>query len=300
VTVGIFNINKPRGVTSFKVVKTVRRLTGVKKVGHAGTLDPIADGVLPVCVGQATRVVDHIVNQPKAYRATIKLGEATDSYDSEGTVTATGDPSSVTQAEIEAALPAFVGEIQQLPPMYSALKYQGQPLYAYARAGKTVERKPRTVRVSSLTLLAFEPPFVRVEMEVGRGAYVRTIAHDLGEKLGCHAHLQELTRTRSGPFFLEDAIGLEELERAAEHGELEEVLQPADLALEGWNAAILGAEHTREARSGRVLVLTPVSAGIAPELGSPCRAYSSKGDFLAVLRYRGSGRWHPENVFAAL
>src|SRR3990170_4524333 len=137
---GILNINKPRGITSFAVVSLVRRLTGIRRVGHAGTLDPIADGVLPICLGQATRIVEYLVSSPKAYYATIRLGAATDTYDSEGAVTATGDPSGVTQGDVEAALQGFVGEIEQLPPMYSALKFKGKPLYSYARAGKEASR----------------------------------------------------------------------------------------------------------------------------------------------------------------
>jgi len=298
---GILNINKSRGIASFGVVRTIRRLTGIRKVGHAGTLDPIADGVLPICIGSATRMVEHIINAPKAYRATVRLGEATDSYDSEGEVTAVGDPSGVTRDELEAALQGFVGDIQQQPPMFSALKHKGQPLYKYARAGKTVPREHRTVSIYSLKLLNFELPLAKIDLDVGRGAYVRTVAHDLGELLGCHAHLQSLTRTRSGPFTVADACTLEEVEAAAADGDWERLLHAPDSVLESWHAALLGEEHTRDVRSGRMLVLEPVR----PELNqldveTPCRAYSDEGEFLAILRYRGSGRWHPERVFAAL
>src|SRR3990172_8628612 len=168
---GILNINKPRGITSFAVVKLVRKLTGVKRVGHAGTLDPIADGVLPVCLGQATRIVEYLVGAPKVYYATVRLGAATDTYDSEGAVTATGDWSGVTRGQVEDVLQSFVGEIEQIPPMYSALKFKGKPLYSYARAGKEAPRQTRTVSVYSLALRKFEPPFVEAGMEGGRGAY---------------------------------------------------------------------------------------------------------------------------------
>ena len=300
-TTGILNINKPRGMASFGVVRVVRRLTGIRKVGHAGTLDPIADGVLPICIGSATRMVEHIVSAPKAYRATIRLGEATDSYDSEGKVTAVGDPGGVTRDELEKVLQTSIGDIQQQPPMFSALKHKGQPLYKYARAGKTVHRDHRTVSIYSLKLLDFEVPLVEIELEVGRGAYVRTLAHDLGELLGCHAHLQSLTRTRSGPFSVANACTLEQLEEAATAGDWERLLHAPDSVLESWHAALLGEEHTRDVRIGRMLVLEPVR----PELNqldveTPCRAYSHEGEFLAILRYRGAGRWHPERVFAAL
>ncbi len=301
VTSGILNINKPPGMTSFGVVRKVRYLTGIKKVGHAGTLDPIAEGVLPVCLGSATRLVEHVVSAPKAYRATIRLGAATDSYDSEGQVTAEGDPSGVTREQVEAALEGFVGEIKQLPPMFSALKHHGQPLYRYARAGKTVEREERTVSVYSLQLLDFETPLVQIDLEVGRGAYVRAIAHDLGEQLGCHAHLQALTRTRSGPFTVEDAITLDQFEEAAERGNWEDHVYPADWVLESWHAALLGDQHTRDARSGQLLVLSHVRPEFNQlDLDTPCRAYSAEGEFVAVLRYRGAGRWHPSKVFLPL
>ncbi|MCH8901325.1 MAG: tRNA pseudouridine(55) synthase TruB [Chloroflexi bacterium] len=299
---GILNVNKPRGMTSFAVVSLVRRLTGVRRVGHAGTLDPIADGVLPICIGRhATRIVEYLVDARKAYRAVIRLGVATDTYDSEGEVVATGDPSGVTRAQLETALRPFVGEIQQVPPIYSALKYQGQPLYRYARAGKTVPLKARTVAIYRLELLNFESPLVEIELECGRGAYVRSLAYDLGERLGCGGHLEGLTRLRSGPFLLKDAIGVEELEEVARHDAWQEVLSGVDRVLESWDAALLGQEHTIDVRQGRSLVLTPArpeAAEVAPD--ALCRAYSEAGIFLGILRYRGEGRWRPEKVFAAL
>lgn len=298
---GILNINKPRGMASFGVVSLVRRLTGVRRVGHAGTLDPIADGVLPICLGQAARIVEFLVGAPKSYHAVIRLGVATDTYDSEGTVVATADPGGVTREDLETELAGFVGQIEQLPPMYSALKHEGQPLYRYARAGKTVPRQVRTVTIHRLEIRRLEPPLVEVEMEVGRGAYVRTVAHDLGERLGCGAHLEGLTRLRSGPFSLDGAIDLEQLREAAGRDAWRELLHPADRVLESWYAALLGEQHSLDVRQGRLLALVPTR----PEfneiaLNTPCRAYSHEGDFLAILRYRGAGRWHPERVFAAL
>ena len=212
-----------------------------------------------------------------------------------------GDPGGVTRDELEAVLQRFIGDIQQQPPMFSALKHQGQPLYKYARAGKTVHRDHRTVSIYSLRLLDFETPLAEIDLEVGRGAYVRTLAHDLGELLGCHAHLQSLTRTRSGPFSVADACTLEQLEEAAAAGDWERLLHAPDSVLESWHAALLGEEHTRDVRIGRVLVLEPVRPELNQlEIETPCRAYSHEGEFLAILRYRGAGRWHPERVFAAL
>ena len=298
---GILNINKPCGVTSFSIVKLVRRLTGVKRVGHAGTLDPIADGVLPICLGHATRIVEYLVGAPKVYAATVRLGAATDTYDSEGAVTETGDWSSVTQEQVQAALAGFIGAIQQLPPMYSALKFKGQPLYRYAREGKSVPRAARTVNVYRLELRSFAPPLVELYMEVGRGAYVRSLAHDLGERLGCHGHLEQLTRVRTGPFDVERALSIEAFEAAVEAGTWEQLLQPVDVVLESWYAALLAEEHSRDVRLGRIVELEAASEGFA-ELPSDtqCRAYSASGDFLAVLKYEGSGLWKPEKVFLPL
>jgi tRNA pseudouridine55 synthase len=300
VTAGILNVNKPCGMTSFAVVTRVRRLTGVRRVGHAGTLDPVAEGVLPICIGPATRIVEYLVSAPKVYHATIRLGASTDTYDSEGTVTATGDASRITREVIERELATFVGEIEQIPPLYSALKYEGRPLYEYARAGKDVPRLPRTVHVYRLQLLRFDPPRAEVTMEVGRGAYVRTLAQDIGERLGCHAHLESLTRLRSGPFVIEDAVDLDTVRRAAETGTLNDLLSAPDRVLEHWHAAILDEQHARVVSQGTTLMLeSPGSEAreLPPE--APCRAYSSEGAFLAILRHRGSGRWHPEKVFGS-
>lgn len=300
-TDGILNLNKPVGMTSFAVVSAVRRLTGVRKVGHAGTLDPLADGVLPICLGRATRIVEYLVDKPKAYYATIRLGVTTDTYDSDGAVVATADASGVTQEEVTRALSGFVGEIQQLPPMYSALKHKGRRLYSYARAGETVAREARTVSVYRLELIRYAPPVFEIELECGRGAYVRSIAHDLGERLGCGAHLERLTRLRSGPFSSDDAIPLAAFAQAAQQGRWEELLSSADRVLESWYAALLDEPHSLDARQGRVLVLAPSRPEYADlPLETRCRAYSEEGEFLAILCYRGGGRWHPEKVFAAL
>ncbi len=298
---GILNLSKPRGMTSFAVVSLVRQLTKVRRVGHAGTLDPMAEGVLPICLGQATRIVEYLVGAPKTYRGAVRLGVSTDTHDSEGSVVATADAGGVRREEIETTLRSFVGEIQQVPPLFSALKHRGRPLYQYARAGRTVPREARTVTIYRIDLLRFDPPVVEVELECGRGAYVRTLAHDVGQRLGCGAHLERLTRLRSGPFSIEEATELEEMEDAARRGVWADLLYPADRVLESWHAALLGEKHSLDARHGRSLVLTP----LRPELGemptgAPCRAYSHDGEFLGILRHRGTGRWHAERVFAAL
>ena len=295
---GVINVNKPAGVTSFSVVSLVRRLSGVRRVGHAGTLDPIADGVLPILLGSATRLVEYIVDAPKSYRATVRLGAATDTYDSEGAVVSSGDPSGVTEQALRNALRTFVGEIQQLPPMYSALKHEGRPLYSYARAGKTVPREARTVTIHRLELLGVAGTDVEIELECGRGAYVRTLADDLGRLLGCGGHLVRLTRLRSGPFSLRDAVGIAQLEESAERGEWEEHLLAADRVLESWYAVLLGKERTLDVRCGRAFALEPALRALYPD--TRCRAYSLEGELLAILHYQGDDRWRPEKVFAPL
>ena len=170
---GILNVNKPPGMTSFDVVSIIKRLTREKRVGHAGTLDPMASGVLPVCLGRGTRVVEFLMDAHKVYRAQIELGMATDTYDAAGKVTRREDPSSIGRSRLEAALDSFRGRIRQIPPMYSALKHQGQRLYQLARAGVTVSRKSRRAVVYRLELIAFEPPLVTLEVECGKGTYIR-------------------------------------------------------------------------------------------------------------------------------
>jgi len=294
---GILNVNKPRGMASFAVTSLVRRLTGMRRVGHAGTLDPNAEGVLPVCLGQATRVIEHIVDAPKTYRGVVRLGVTTDTFDGEGTVVRTADPNGVTREQIESALEDFVGEIMQVPPMYSAIKHKGQPLYRYAREGQEIAREARPVKVYWLRLLRFEPPDVEIELSCGRGAYVRSLAHDLGELLGCGGYLERLIRTSSGPFTLAGAVTPDALTAAVEAGRWQELLYPLDAVLTSWHAAILAEEHSHDVLHGKLLILSPVR----PELtdltpDTPCRAYSTEGDFLGVLRYQGADRWHPATV----
>lgn len=296
---GILNIDKPRGVTSFSIVSLVRRLTGFRRVGHAGTLDPIAEGVLPLLLGQATRVVEYLVDQPKVYRTTLRLGQATDSYDADGEITDERDPSGVTREALERAAAAFTGEIEQLPPMFSAVKHMGQPLYRYARKGEEIERAPRRVTIYRIDVVSFELPYATIEVECGRGAYVRTLAHDIGLRLGCFAHLAALTRLRAGPFTVEDAVTPDQLREAAHAGVWQDLLWATDTPLESWRAAILATSHTRACREGRPLFLEPAHPdGFAVAPGALCRAYSTEGDFLAVLRYEGGRLWQPEKVFA--
>jgi len=280
-------------MTSFEVVRLVRRLSRQRPVGHAGTLDPMATGVLPVCLGQATRVIPFIMDAEKTYLAEIELGVSTDTYDAEGEVTRRLDASHVTREQVEQALPSFVGTILQKPPMYSAVKHQGRRLYELARSGVEVEREPRRAEISRLELVDWEPPCCTVVVDCGKGTYIRALAHDLGQSLGCGAHIRGLVRLRSGLFNIDDSLSVPEVESAFEHGYWQELLYPLDAVLEHWVAAIVSEENERAIRHGRPLALD------AGEDRGYCRAYSADGRFLAVLRFLPDrALWQPEKVFA--
>lgn len=295
---GILNLHKPVGPTSFDMVRRVKQLTGVKRVGHGGTLDPRASGVLPVLLGQATRVSDFLLSASKAYRAVVLLGIATDTYDSEGKIVSEADPSGVTREQAIAALDRFRGLIPQTPPMYSALKHRGKRLYQLARAGVEVERKPRSVHVYDIQLTEWAPPRLTIEVECGRGTYIRSLAHDLGIKLGCGAHLEALTRLRVGPFSLAQALTTEELLDAV-HGEyLPERIYAMDWVMLHLPALILSAEEEQAVRFGQALSYD----GDASEAqgSGPVRAYGQAGDLIGLLQLdQDHGGWQPAKVFPA-
>jgi tRNA pseudouridine55 synthase len=209
---GVLVVDKPGGMTSFDVVRQIRRASGVRRVGHGGTLDPMATGVLPVCLGEATKLAQFLLDADKVYEATICFGVETDSYDADGAETRRSDASGVTEARVLAALPAFRGAVRQKAPAYSALKRDGEPLYAYARRGEAVDPPERTVVIHELALLRFDGPgAVAVRVRCSKGTYIRSLAFDLGRALGPGAHLTALRRTRSGPFAMESARPLAEL-----------------------------------------------------------------------------------------
>lgn len=209
---GLLIIDKPQGVTSHDVVRRIRKLLRTRRVGHAGTLDPMATGILQVAVGESTRLVQFLMEGRKTYRAVLKLGEITDSQDAEGKILEVRPVPDLGRAEIESACVSLTGRIRQLPPMFSALKHQGTALHRLARQGIEVEREAREVEVHRLEVLEVEPPFVTLEVDCGKGTYIRTLAHDLGLSLGAGAHLVALRRTRSGPFTEADCWQLDDLE----------------------------------------------------------------------------------------
>jgi len=299
---GFLNLDKPPGMTSMDVVRRVKRITGQSarggKVGHGGTMDPLARGVLPICFGQATRLMDYVVEGTKRYLVEVKLGLATTTYDAEGQITQTRDVSGLTREQVEATLPFFIGVIQQTPPMYSAIKVEGQRLYKLARAGVEVERKARTVEVYNIRLLDFSPPTLKLDVESGRGAYMRSLAHDLGQALGCGGYVSDLVRLQCGEFRVEEAIKLEQLEQAsaASPNGWQQFLHPIDWVLRGMKSISVGRQAEKFLLNGQ-----PVNLGRpVGEVGymERFRAYTTDGRFLAVLRFdRGTNSWRPAKVF---
>ena len=292
---GILNVNKPQGLTSHDVVARVRRITHQKKAGHAGTLDPLATGVLPVVLGSATRLVEYLADEDKAYRATITLGATTDTYDREGAITPTPGALMPGREDLEHALADFRGEISQLPPMYSAIKVGGKKLYEMARAGTHVDLQPRQVTIRTLNLESYRPPQVQLSVECSKGTYIRSLAHDLGATLGTGAYLDTLVRTRHGPFSIETAVTLKELEEAFKEGTGERFLLPPESILRGWTFWEASPEVEIAIRQGKSLELPAPGQGER----SMIAARTGAGDLLAVLYWQADkGLWHPEKVFA--
>jgi len=340
---GILNINKAIGMTSHDVVAKIRKLLKQKRVGHAGTLDPAASGVLPICVGQGTRVAEYLSESGKAYQAEIVLGIVTDTYDSQGTVVRTAsltdwcdDPNEITEspvgasaklaeqrrslgdcvsipcpppqrseaervsilrpdrAHIEEALQQFIGPQMQMPPRYSAIKIQGRPAYKLARAGEEIPLQPRPITISQLEILQWRPPRLTLAIECSKGTYIRSLAYDLGERLGCGAHLGALLRTRSGPFTLSESITLEELELAIEAGTVQEHLHPADLALQQYPALMLDDVTVERVLHGNAFKYDDPHGHTPSDLA---RVYDAAGRFLAIAQWDVErGLWQPKKV----
>ncbi len=228
--IGVLLVDKPQGMTSHDIVARMRRVFRIKKIGHAGTLDPMATGLLLVLVGKATKVSQFLMSMSKEYTGTVKLGEETDSQDADGEIVATKPVPELTQADVEKEIATFMGDQYQTPPMFSAKKINGQKLYKLARQGKTVERPPSVIHISRYDITDFSLPEISFIVGSSKGAYIRTLAHDLGERLGCGGHLNELRRTAVGKFRIEDANTLEEIENMAP-SELRTKLIPVNQAV---------------------------------------------------------------------
>ncbi|MBQ3462649.1 MAG: tRNA pseudouridine(55) synthase TruB [Clostridia bacterium] len=246
---GIIIVDKPQGKTSHDIVYAIRRLTGIKKVGHTGTLDPMATGVLPICIGSATKVADMLTLSDKAYTAEFVLGKTTDTLDAEGEVL-TESKVNVTGDEIRAAVMSFVGEIEQIPPMYSAIKQNGKKLYELARQGIEVERKPRKVTINSIDILEINGKTVTIDVSCSKGTYIRTLCADIGERLGTGAYMTKLRRTKTGIFAISESYTLEELGTLNELGTLKNVLIPIDKIFEKYPEIILNEKQKKSVTNG--------------------------------------------------
>ena len=297
ISTGVINIDKPEGLTSMDVVRRIRKASNIKRVGHGGTLDPFASGVLPIAIGSATRLLEYMLNGDKAYDAEIELGRSTDSYDKSGVLTDTGDTSGITHKDLIKALKEFEGDILQIPPMFSAIKSKGKKLYELARQGIEIERKARQVSVNCLELIDFKNPFVRIRILCGKGFYVRSLANDLGNYLGCGGTLIKLRREYSSGFLLEESHELVEVEKAYAEGNWEKVTEEPgnclpnashiDLTTEELAYVSNGREITAEGKNDPSVTGTPLSL-----------AYDANKKLVAVLRLtQDNAGWHPEKVF---
>lgn len=256
---GFFNVDKPLGMTSHDVVARIRRAAKTHfdqriKVGHAGTLDPLATGVLVVCMGAATRLSDYVMDTTKRYSAQVRLGISTTTYDAEGEITAERDATTITREQVVESLAQFIGDIEQIPPMYSAIKQGGKKLYELAREGKTVERAGRAVHIADITLTDWAWPECTLDVICGAGTYIRSLAHDLGESLGCGAHLTGLTRTASGSFTLENAVMLDALLTDPDW-ESRLIRPESPLIRTGWPQHSLSEAQVADLKQGRAILL---------------------------------------------
>ncbi len=295
---GIINVYKERGFTSHDVVAKLRGILHTKKIGHTGTLDPEATGVLPVCVGKATKVCALLTEKDKTYKAEVKLGIITDTQDMTGEILHES-PVLVTEKELQDVINGFVGEIMQIPPMYSAVKINGKKLYELARQGKEVERKPRKIFIHEIRLLSTALSEGKFTMEVScsKGTYIRTLCHDIGEKLGCGAAMNSLIRTRVDCFRLEDARTLAEIEQEAERGKAEELMLPVDAMFSEAEECTVSSDALHLLANGNSIKPSHCSLKM-PKQGEPVRMYDEHGDFYALYEYRQSdGMYHVVKMF---
>lgn len=297
--VGLLIVDKPVGPTSHQIVHIVRKGTGVRKVGHAGTLDPRASGVLVLCLGAATRLSEYLAARDKRYQALVRFGEATTTFDSDGDVTQTGG-AAPSPDSLQHALTGFRGRIEQIPPPFSAVKIQGRKAYQLARRGEPPLLAPRPIEIHRLDVIDYTPPDLALDVECSAGTYIRTLAHDLGQTLGCGAHLRALRRTASGEFRLQDAVPLASLEAAFAVQPPEapgatagwrRYLRPAREALGGLPVVVLSPDQVHQLRNGGRLPSPSPSDGLA-------QALDGEGELIAILQAAPDGRsWHPHKVF---
>jgi len=284
---GVLHVDKPVGLTSHDVVNKVRRLSGIRRVGHSGTLDPLATGLLTLCLGQATRLVEYLVGLDKVYLVTIRLGQETNTYDGEGQITAE-KPVEVTRQQLDKALEQFRGQIEQVPPMFSAVKVDGQPLYRRARQGVDIERPARQVTVYDIEQLSWRMPMLALRISCSSGTYIRSIAHDLGQVLGCGAHVASLRRTAIGEISIEEATPLDQLQPESWH----QHLRPPDSAVYHLPLLELPDEDVQKISHGQRI---SIEGDSQPTGDSPVRAYDQEGHFIGIL-ISIQGQWQPRKI----
>jgi tRNA pseudouridine55 synthase len=293
---GVLVVDKPVGMTSHDVVQAIRTGTGIRRAGHTGTLDPRASGVLVILVGPAVRLSEFVSASDKRYQTIIRLGRTTDTYDAEGKFVREEVPVNVTEDEFEEVLKTFEGEIEQVPPQYSAVKVGGRKAYEMARKGETVELEPRIIQVHHLEVLEWAPPEVVVDVHCSSGTYVRSLANDLGDTLGTGAYVVGLRRTKSGRFSLREAVPLRKLQEAFQTGDWYQYLIPAAEALDDWPSVELSPDDVEEVRHGHRIKADPNT-----EIGNMVRGVSTQGELVALLESMpgedDSPEWQPKKVF---
>ena len=295
---GILNVYKEAGYTSHDVVAKLRGILGQKKIGHTGTLDPAATGVLPVCCGKATKICELLTNKDKTYQAVCRLGVITDTQDTTGKILEERTVKNITVEEIYQAVASFEGEIMQTPPMYSALKVNGKKLCDLARNGIEVERKPRPVQIYEIEIVNIELPHVTMRVHCSKGTYIRTLCHDIGLKLGCGGCMESLKRTRVADFSIEQALTLGEIEKKRDAGELEQILYPTDYVFRALEAVTVQKKYGKILYNGnRIAKAFFVTPPISDETES-VRIYDEEGRFIGIYRYdKRQENYKPVKIF---
>ena len=293
---GIINVYKEKGFTSFDVVAKLRGILKTKKIGHTGTLDPDAEGVLPVCIGRATKVCDILTDKDKIYEAVLLLGVETDTQDTTGEILKEL-PVEESESVVKEAILSFVGEYAQIPPMYSALKVNGKKLYELAREGKTVERKARNVQIFSIEILEMDLPRVRMSVHCSKGTYIRTLCHDIGQKLGCGGCMEKLLRTKAGIFELADTLKLAEINALAKEGLVEEKIISVDELFEDHSKVWTKQEYDVVVHNGNRVKMKMFQEKL-PENTERLRVYDSKGEFIGIYEFCSErGDFKPVKMF---
>lgn len=293
---GIINVYKEKGFTSHDVVAKLRGIVGQKKIGHTGTLDPDATGVLPVCLGKATKLCDLLTDKNKTYEAVLLLGKTTDTQDITGEVLEEKSTEALTEEKVREAIEGFIGDYEQIPPMYSALKVNGKKLYELAREGKVIERKARPVKILDIQILEIDLPKVRMEVSCSKGTYIRTLCHDIGEKLGCGGCMESLIRTRVSTFRIEDAKTLDEIETLKQEGKLAELLVPIDSMFPSYPKITVKDDWKAFAKNGNPLDLKMLKEACGQDEETQVRLYDESGKFIAIYQWKEK-KYHIVKMF---